>query len=262
LGIFLIPFAKRAGYIILGIFFVCFKSSNIEIAGELSHNERKKENMARFRDRREAGRILAQKLSAYANRLDVIVLALPRGGVPVAYEVALALNAPMDIFLVRKLGLPGHEELAIGAIASGGVRVLNEDIIRALHIPKEVINIVAQRELRELQRREQSYRGDRPAPEVRDRTVILIDDGLATGASMRAAVAGLRAQHPAWIVVAVPAAAPETCAAFQAEVDEVVCAITPEPFLGVGRWYEDFSQTTDEEVRMFLEKANHQLLHR
>jgi putative phosphoribosyl transferase len=217
--------------------------------------------MAQFRDRRDAGRILAQKLLAYANHSDVIVLALPRGGVPVAYEVARELNVPLDIFLVRKLGLPGHEELAIGAIASGGVRVLNHDIIRALNIPKEMINIVAERELKELQRREHDYRGDRPAPEVRDRTVILIDDGLATGASMRAAVVGLRAQHPARIVVAVPTAAQETCEAFEFEVDEIVCAITPEPFYGVGRWYEDFSQTTDEEVRTFLQEANQQLLH-
>jgi predicted phosphoribosyltransferase len=221
----------------------------------------KEGKMAKFRDRREAGRYLAEKLLAYANRLDVIVLALPRGGVPVAYEVAVALNAPLDIFIVRKLGLPGHEELAIGAIASGGIRVLNEDIIRVLNIPQELIDVVAQRELKELERREHDYRGDRPAPDVRDRTVILVDDGLATGASMRAAVAGLRAQHPARIVVAVPTAAPETCEAFQSEVDEIVCAITPEPFYGVGRWYEDFSQTTDEEVRTLLEEANRQLLH-
>jgi len=191
----------------------------------------------------------------------VIVLALPRGGVPVGYEVALALNAPLDIFLVRKLGLPGREELAIGAIASGGVRVLIQDIIRVLNVPEEVINIVARQELQELGRREHHYRGDRPAPEIRDRKVILIDDGLATGASMRAAVVGVRGQHPSRIVIAVPAAAPELCNAFQFEVDEMVCAITPEPFYGVSRWYEDFSQITDEEVRMFLQKANHQLLH-
>ena len=217
--------------------------------------------MAQFRDRRDAGKILAQELLDYADRSDVIVLALPRGGVPVAYEVAKALNAPLDIFIVRKLGLPGREELAIGAIASGGIRVLNEDIIRALNIPEELINKVAQRELQELQRREQSYRGDRPAPEVRDRTVILVDDGLATGASMRAAVAGLRVREPARIVIAVPTAAPETCNALEFEVDEIVCAITPEPFYGVGLWYEDFSQTTDEEVRKLLEEANRQLLH-
>ena len=211
--------------------------------------------MARFRDRRDAGRRLAQKLLHYAGHSDLIVLALPRGGVPVAYEVAVVLNAPLDIFIVRKLGLPGHEELAIGAIASGGIRVLNEDIVRMLNVPEQVINIVAQRELQELQRREKSYRGDRPTPQVRGRTVILIDDGLATGASMRAAVAGLRAQKPKQIVVAVPTAAPETCDALASEVDEIVCASTPEPFLGVGRWYEDFSQTTDDEVRDLLQRA-------
>jgi len=218
--------------------------------------------MERFTDRRDAGRLLAQKLSAYAGQTDVIILALPRGGVPVAYEVALALNAPLDIFLVRKLGLPGREELAIGAIASGGIRVLNEDIIRILGVPEEVINIVARNELQELGRREHNYRGDRPAPELHDRKVILIDDGLATGASMRAAVVGVRVQRPARIAIAVPAASPELCNAFQFEVDEMVCAMTPEPFYGLSRWYEDFSQTTDAEVRMFLEQANHQMLHR
>ncbi|HET9589035.1 MAG TPA: phosphoribosyltransferase [Anaerolineales bacterium] len=217
--------------------------------------------MAIFKDRRDAGQKLATELSAFAGRSDVVVLALPRGGVPVAFEVALALGAPLDIFIVRKLGLPGHEELAIGAIASGGVRVLNNDIVQTLRIPERVIDRVAQRELQELERRERAYRGDRPMPDVRDRTVILIDDGLATGASMRAAVAGLRALHPAQIVVAVPTAAPETCAALEREVDQIVCAMTPEPFYGVGRWYEDFSQTTDEEVRMFLEEANRQLQH-
>jgi len=215
----------------------------------------------RFTDRRDAGRVLARKLSAYAGHTDVIVLALPRGGVPVGYEVALALHTPLDIFIVRKLGLPGREELAIGAIASGGIRVLNNDIIRVLNVPEEVINIVARNELQELQRRERDYRGERPAPEVRDRKVILIDDGLATGASMRAAVTGVRAQHPARIIIAVPAASPEMCDAFEFEVDEMVCGMTPEPFYGLSRWYEDFSQTTDEEVRMFLKEANHQLLH-
>ena len=215
--------------------------------------------MTPFKDRRDAGRKLAQKLSAYARGQNALILALPRGGVPVAYEVALTLNVPMDIFIVRKLGLPGREELAIGAIASGGIRILNRDIIRMLSIPEEVINFVARRELQELQRRERLYRGNRPSPEVRDRTIILIDDGLATGASMRAAVAGVRAQHPARIVVAVPAAAAETCDAFRSEVEEVVCAITPEPFYGVSRWYEDFSQVTDEEVRALLEEANRQL---
>jgi predicted phosphoribosyltransferase len=216
--------------------------------------------MAPFRDRRDAGRKLAQKLSAYAGRPHGLILALPRGGVPVAYEVARSLTLPLDIFIVRKLGLPGREELAIGAIASGGVRVLNDDIIRTLSIPDEVINFVVKREFQELQRRENLYRGNRPSPEARDHTIILIDDGLATGASMRAAVAGLRAQRPARIVIAVPTAAPEACEAFRSEVDEVVCAITPELFYGVGRWYEDFSQVTDEEVRILLQEANRQLL--
>lgn len=217
--------------------------------------------MAQFKDRRDAGRILAEKLSAYAGRPDVTVLGLPRGGVPVAFEVALALNVPLDIFIVRKLGLPGHEELAVGAIASGGIRVLNEDIIRLLDVPEGAINIIAVREMQELQRREHDYRGDRLAPDAHDRTIILIDDGLATGASMRAAVTGLRSQNPARIVVAVPTAARETCDMFEPLVDELVCAITPEPFYGVSRWYEDFSQVTDEEVRNLLEEANRQLLH-
>jgi len=217
--------------------------------------------MTAFKDRRDAGRKLAQELMAYAAQPNVLLLALPRGGVPVAYEVALALNVPLDICIVRKLGLPGREELAMGAVASGGVRVLNSDILRMLSIPEEVIDLVVKRELRELQRREKRYRKDRPLPEVRGHTVILIDDGLATGASMRAAVAGLRAQQPARIVVAVPAAAPEVRDAFQSEVDEIVCAITPEPFYGVGRWYEDFSQVTDEEVRVLLEEANRQFLY-
>jgi predicted phosphoribosyltransferase len=217
--------------------------------------------MALFRDRRDAGRQLARKLSAYTGHTDLIVLALPRGGVPVGYEVALALNAPLDIFIVRKLGVPGHEELAMGAIASGGERVINQDIIRYLHIPEERIAAIVSRELEELQRREHVYRGDRPPPEVEGRTVIVIDDGLATGASMRAAVAGLRGQDPAQIIVAVPTAASETCEALKTEVDRIICAATPEPFYGISRWYEDFSQTTDEEVRIFLEKANRQLLH-
>ena len=216
--------------------------------------------MIRFHNRRDAGKKLAEKLTHYAGRPDVLVLALPRGGVPVAYEVCRRLNVPMDIFIVRKLGLPGREELAIGAIATGEVRVLNEDVIRMLNIPEEVIRFVSRKELEELKRREQSYRGDRPRPDVLDRTVILIDDGLATGASMRAAVKGLRAQHPARIVIAVPAAAAEICEAFRHEVDEIVCAMTPEPFQGVGRWYEDFSQTTDDEVQALLEESKQQLL--
>lgn len=215
---------------------------------------------ALFRGRRDAGKKLAQRLLKYAGREDVIVLALPRGGVPVAYEVASALKSPLNIFIVRKLGWPGHEEMAIGAIASGGVRVLNEDIVRHLNIPDTVIEAVAQRELRELERREQAYRGDRPPPELKSRTVILIDDGLATGASMRAAIVGVRAHSPAAIVVAVPTAALETCEALEPEVDQIICATTPEPFYGVSKWYADFSQTTDEEVRLLLEEANQNLL--
>lgn len=211
--------------------------------------------MALFRDRRDAGRRLAQELSSYADRKDLIVLALPRGGVPVAYEVARALHAPLDVFLVRKLGLPGHEELAMGAIATGGVRVLNEDVVNALNIPPQIIDAVAVREGAELERRQQVYRGDRPRPQLAGKTVILIDDGLATGSSMRAAVAGLRTQHPARIVVAVPTAAVETCEALEDVVEDLICATTPEPFFGVGAWYEDFSQTTDQEVHDLLTQA-------
>jgi putative phosphoribosyl transferase len=210
-----------------------------------------------FRDRREAGRLLAEKLDRYAGRDDVIVLALPRGGVPVAYEVARVLGAPLDVFLVRKLGVPGHEELALGAIASGGVRLLNTEVVRGLRIPRKTIDQVAATEQEELGRRERDYRGDRPAPDVRGKTVILIDDGLATGASMGAAVAALRQKGPARTVVAVPISAPSTCEDFQAEVDEVVCARTPEPFFAVGLWYEDFTQTSDEEVRDLLARAAH-----
>jgi putative phosphoribosyl transferase len=208
-----------------------------------------------FENRVDAGRKLAQELADYQDAPDVIVLALPRGGVPVAQEVAETLDAPLDIFLVRKLGLPGHEELAMGAIASGGIRVLNEAVVDSLDNPEAVIDEVIEREQGELERREQAYRGDRPFPEVEGRTVILVDDGLATGASMRAAVAGLRARNPKKIVVAVPTASPEKCEEFEDEVDEVVCAVTPQPFFGIGYWYNDFSQTTDEEVRQILERA-------
>src|SRR3954467_14388492 len=187
-----------------------------------------------FRDRHEAGRQLAEKLAPYANRPDVLVLALPRGGVPVAYEVARALGAPLDVFVVRKLGVPGYEELAMGAVATGGVRVLNDQIVNRLGIPQHIIDAVATREQQELARRERLYRGGRPPPDVRGRTVILVDDGLATGATMRAAVMALRQLRPARLVVAVPTAAPETCEALRAEVDEVICAITPEPFYAVG----------------------------
>ena len=205
-----------------------------------------------FRDRREAGRLLAAKLTAYANRPDVIVLALPRGGVPVADEVARALGAPLDVFVVRKLGVPGSEELAMGAVATGGVRVLNDQLVNRLGIPDHLIDAVAVREGQELARRERLYRGGRPLLDVRDRTVILVDDGLATGATMHAAIAALRQLHPARIVVAVPTASPETCEEMRAEVDDVICATTPEPFQAVGRWYQDFAQTTDEEVQDLL----------
>lgn len=208
-----------------------------------------------YRNRREAGQVLATQLMKYANRQDVLVLALPRGGVPVAYEVAKALHAPLDVFLVRKLGVPGHEELAMGAIATGGIRVLNENVIHSLGIPDKLIEAVTEREQRELERREHLYRDDRPAPDVRGCTVILIDDGLATGATMRAAVRALREQQPTHIVVAVPVAAPVVCEEFRAEADDVVCAKTPEPFYGVGYWYEDFAQTSDQEVHDMLEQA-------
>ena len=209
-------------------------------------------NTKRYRDRREAGQLLAARLTAYANQPDLLVLALPRGGVPVAYEVARALQAPLDVFIVRKLGVPGQEELAMGAVATGGVRVLNQEVAKALRIPQYVIDEVAAQELEELKRRERLYRGGRPPPDVRGRTIILVDDGLATGATMRAAIHGLRQQQPARIAVAVPTASADTCEALRTEADEVICAMTPEPFFAVGHWYDDFSQTTDDEVRHFL----------
>jgi predicted phosphoribosyltransferase len=208
-----------------------------------------------FRDRLDAGRRLAEKLSRYAGKPDVVVLALPRGGVPVAAEVARALDAPLDVFLVRKLGFPGQEELAMGAIASGGSRVLNTSLLRRLHVSPEIIDAVAMRERHELDRREREYRGSHPLLPVRGRTVILVDDGLATGASMHAAVAALRTQEPARIVVAVPVGAPSTCEDLRQIADEIVCAETPEPFAAVGQWYDDFSQTTDEEVRQLLDAS-------
>jgi putative phosphoribosyl transferase len=210
----------------------------------------------RFRDRHEGGRVLAERLRAYANRPDVLVLALPRGGVPVGFEVAQALKAPLDIFLVRKLGVPGHEELAMGALASGGVRVLNEDVVRQLRIPDAVIDAVAKEEQRELERRERLYRDGRPPIDVRGRTVILVDDGLATGSTMRAAIQALRPRQPAAIVVAVPVAAASTCAEFRSEADDVICASTPEPFHAVGLWYADFTQTTDRDVHDLLVRAS------
>lgn len=210
---------------------------------------------ARFADRAEAGRVLAERLRRYAGQPNVVVLALPRGGVPVAFEVARALGAPLDVFLVRKLGVPGHEELAMGAIASGGVRVLNRSVIEPLHIPETVIDAVAQSEQVELARREREYRDDRPPVELAGQTVILVDDGLATGSTMRAAIAAARAGRPARIVVAVPVAAESTCAELAHEVAEVVCALTPEPFYAVGLWYDRFDQTTDDEVRELLARA-------
>jgi predicted phosphoribosyltransferase len=211
---------------------------------------------ARYRDRRDAGRRLAATLLPYANRRDVIVLALPRGGVPVAFEVAARLGAPLDVFIVRKLGLPGREELAMGALASGGVRVLDDDLIRLAGVSVDEVERITQAEQAELDRRERRYRADRPFPDVRDKTVILVDDGLATGASMRAAVAALRMEGPARIVVAVPVAAAETCAAFESIADDVVCPVTPESFQAVGLWYDDFSQTTDDEVRQLLAQSH------
>jgi predicted phosphoribosyltransferase len=210
----------------------------------------------RFENRRDAGHRLAAELRAYADRPGVIVLALPRGGVPVGYEVATALRAPLDVFVVRKLGVPWHEELAMGAIASGGVRVLDEDLIRVARVSAEDVESDTRAERAELERRERQYRGDRPFPDLTGRTVILVDDGLATGSTMRAAVAALRKEGPARIVVAVPVAARETCAAFRDIADEIICAETPEPFVAVGVWYDDFSQTTDAEVHTLLDRAD------
>jgi putative phosphoribosyl transferase len=205
-----------------------------------------------FRDRRHAGRELGRHLVRYADRDDVRVLALPRGGVPVGYEVARALNAPLDVFVVRKLGVPGHEELAMGAIASGDVRVLSREVTDMLGISQQAIEAVAARERAELHRRERAYRGDRPAPDVAGRTVIVVDDGLATGSTMLAALRALRALSPAHLVAAAPVAARDTCELLRAEADAVVCAQTPAPFRGVGQWYHDFSQTGDDEVRELL----------
>jgi putative phosphoribosyl transferase len=210
---------------------------------------------ARFHDRTEAGQRLAAELRSYAHDPDVRVLALPRGGAPVAFEVARALRAPLDVFIVRKLGLPGHEEYAMGAVASGGIAVLREDVVRRFGVSDAAVERVIHRERQELERRERRYRGDRPLPEIAGRTVILVDDGLATGSTMRAAVQALRRERPKQLVVAVPVAAPETCDEFRDEVDDIVCAVTPEPFFAVGQWYEDFSQTTDEEVHELLERA-------
>jgi putative phosphoribosyl transferase len=213
------------------------------------------DNQQPFADRREAGAELARQLTRYGGRDDVVVLALPRGGVPVAYEVAAALGAPLDVFLVRKLGVPGHRELAMGAIASGGVRVLNEDVVGWYGIPPTVIDEVAREEQAELDRREGAYRDGRSPLELKGRTVLLIDDGLATGSTMKAAVQAVRAQDPARIIVAVPVGSPDTCREFSAVADEIVCARAPEHFAAVGQWYRDFSQTTDDEVRELLQEG-------
>jgi len=208
-----------------------------------------------FANRSEAGRLLAERLGKYAGRDDVLVLGLPRGGVPVAYEIAKRLNAPLDVFIVRKLGVPGFEELAAGAIASGGVRVLNEEVMRAIPHAEEAIEVVSTRETAELKRREQMYRVGRPAPDVRDRTVILVDDGLATGATMRAAVKALRERGAAKIAVAVPVGPPDTCHEVEQLADETLCLSTPPFFQAVGQYYDDFSQTSDEDVRELLTSA-------
>jgi len=215
-----------------------------------------------FRHRLEAGRLLGAELTRrFGCSRDLIVLALPRGGVPVGAEVAKVLGAPLDVFIVRKLGVPGHEELAMGAIASGGVRVLNQDVLRYIPVPQKAIDAVAAREEQELARREHSYRGSRPPLDVRDKTVIVVDDGLATGSTMRAAVAALRKMEPKAITVAVPIAAPQTCDEFRNEGIEIVCLRTPDPFEAVGLWYEDFSQTSDEEVQELLHERDSQNAH-
>jgi putative phosphoribosyl transferase len=211
--------------------------------------------MQLFRNRKEAGQLLAEKLKDYAKKPNLIVLALPRGGVPVAFEVAKALNAPLDIFLVRKLGVPGHEEFAMGAIATGGVRMLNENVIHGLHITREIIDQVTIKEQKELMRREEVYKGLRPEPELVDRDVILIDDGLATGASMQTAFNAIKKQRPASIIIGVPVAAPDVCSSFKKMADDIVCVYTPDSFMSVGRWYHDFSQTSDTEVIDLLKQA-------
>lgn len=212
--------------------------------------------MERFFDRHEAGRVLAEQLKPYAKKSNVIVLALPRGGVPVAYEIAKTLSIPLDVFIVRKLGVPGHEELAMGAIATGGTVVFNDEIVRELNISKSAIDRVIQSEQQELQRRELTYRGNRPFPTLKGKTIILVDDGIATGATMRAAIKALRQQHPDSIIMAVPVAAFSTCAEMEGLVDKIVCPLKPHQFYAVGAWYENFLQTSDDEVFELLIKAN------
>lgn len=211
--------------------------------------------LSKYPDRRTAGQVLAARLGHCAHLPRAVVLALPRGGVPVAHEVARALGLPLDVFIVRKLGVPGHEELAMGAIASGGVRVLNRRIIDDLGLSEAAINAVTAAESAELQRRERLYRAHRPQPDPRGRTVILVDDGLATGSTMRAAVAAVREQGAARVIVAIPVAPPETCDMLAGQADEVICPLRPHDFESVGQWYEDFAQTTDDEVRALLAEA-------
>lgn len=211
--------------------------------------------MTLFKDRIDAGEQLAEELTEYKHKKDVIVLGLPRGGIPVAYKVAEELDAPLDVFIVRKLGVPGHKELAMGAIASGDIRVLNERIVNSLGISNKSIASVAAQEERELERRQNEYRGDRPMPELSDKIILLIDDGIATGATMRAAIEAINSKNPKKLVVAVPTAAHDTCESLKEKVDKLICLKTPQPFFGVGRWYQHFGQTTDEEVKKFLDKS-------
>ena len=217
----------------------------------------------RFLDRSDAGRQLARALAPrYAGRADLVVLGLPRGGVPVAYEIATALDAPLDVFIVRKLGLPGHEEFGIGAIASGGLRVVDENALRTYGVDPAMLERIVERERQELERRERLYRDDRPLPDLRGRVAVLVDDGLATGSTMRAAVAALHVEAPREIVIAVPVGARETCEAMATEVDDLVCLWTPEPFYAVGLWYDDFDQTLDAEVHDLLERAAGRVAHK
>ena len=211
-------------------------------------------DVVRFRDRVQAGRELASRLMAHAGRPDVVVVGLPRGGVPVAEQVANALQAPLDIFVVRKLGVPGREELAMGALASGGIVSVNAKVVEMMAIPPRVFNQIAERETQDLVRHEREYRGSRPAIDLGGKTVILVDDGLATGASMAAAVEALRRHRPARVMVAVPVAPRSSCRQLAAIADDIVCALTPEPFYSVGTWYDDFSQVTDDEVRAALDR--------
>lgn len=212
--------------------------------------------MTLFNDRIDAGQQLAKALGQYADTENVVVLALPRGGVPVAFEVAKTLHAPLDVMVVRKLGVPGHKELAMGAIASGDIRVMNEGIVTQLHIPQQAIDEVAEQEGLELERRQRLYRGDKASCEIQNKTIILVDDGIATGATMRAAIAAIKQQQPAQLVVAVPTSALDTYRIISAEVDNIICLSTPEPYIAVGCWYRNFSQTSDEEVSLLLRKAS------